>query len=301
MKNWFCIAQEEVLKDLETNPENGLNSEEAEERLEKYGRNEIESKPGDSLIKRFLDQMKDPMIIVLLVAAVLSFVSSGFTEWVDSVFILAIVILNAIISISQETNAEKALEALRQMSAPLAKVIRNGEISRIEAHLLVPGDIIVLEAGDLAPADARILECANLRADESAMTGESVPVDKQVVDSLPDDTVLAERRNMVISSTVITNGRGVCVVTETGMKTEVGRIADLLMSEDDDETPLQKRMTEVSKALSIICLSVCVVMFAVGLIYGRQLLEIFMTAVALAVAAIPEGLAAIVVISLAWV
>jgi len=299
MKNWFTLTPEEVLSNFGTCQENGLSSENAEKQLEKFGKNELLSKPRDSLIKRFLDQMKDPMIIVLLVAAVLSYVSSGFQDWVDSVFILAIVILNAIISISQETNAEKALEALRKMSAPLAKAIRDGEIIRMESNLLVPGDIIILEAGDLVPADARILECANLRADESAMTGESVPVDKLVIESMPEDTVLADRKNMVISSTVITNGRAVCVVTETGMKTEVGRIADLLMSEDDDVTPLQKRMTEVSKVLSIICLSVCAIMFGVGVIYGRPLLEIFMTAVALAVAAIPEGLAAIVVISLA--
>ena len=299
MNNWFHLTAKEVLTKLETSQESGLSAEETAQRLEKYGSNELISKPGDSLIKRFLNQLKDPMIIVLLAAAVLSFVSSGFKEWVDSVFILAIVILNAIISLTQESNAEKSLEALRKMSAPIAKAIRNGEIARIEASQLVPGDIILLEAGDLVPADSRILECANLRADESAMTGESVPVDKQVIDNLPEDTVLADRKNMVISSTVITNGRAVCVVTETGMRTEVGRIADMLMSEDDDETPLQKRMTEVSKALSIICLIVCGVMFAVGLIYGRPILEVFMTAVALAVAAIPEGLAAIVVISLA--
>ena len=185
------------------------------------------------------------------------------------------------------------------MSAPLAKVVRGGQITRVETNLLVPGDIIVLEAGDLVPADARILECANLKADEAAMTGESVPVTKNASDGLPEDTALGDRKNMVISSTVITNGRATCVVTSTGMETEVGQIAGMLMNEEDSETPLQKKMAEISKVLSVICLGVCVVMFFVGLLYQRPILEIFMSAVALAVAAIPEGLAAVVTIVLA--
>ena len=288
-----------MLSQLNADPSAGLSAQEAETRLKTYGRNELETPPPESLFKRFLAQMKDPMIIVLLVAAVLSFVSSGFTDWVDSVIILLIVIVNAVISISQENNANKALEALRKMSAPLAKVVRSGELIRLETGLLVPGDIIHLEAGDLVPADARILECANLKADESAMTGESVPVGKRVIDSLPEETGLADRKNMVVSSSVITNGRAVCVVTATGMDTEVGRIANMLMREEEGETPLQKKMAEISKSLSVICLSVCVVMFLVGLLYSRPILEIFMTAVSLAVAAIPEGLAAVVTIVLA--
>ncbi len=284
---------------LNVTAQSGLTDSEAKNRLDKYGPNELKSAEKESLFMRFLDQMKDPMIIVLLIAAVLSFVSSGFTDWVDSVIILLIVIVNAVISISQEDNAEKALEALRKMSAPLAKVIRNGSLTRVETNLLVPGDIIVLEAGDLVPADARILECANLKADEAAMTGESVPVSKNALDSLPEDTALGDRKNMVISSTVITNGRATCVVTSTGMETEVGQIAGMLMNEEDSETPLQKKMAEISKVLSVICLGVCVVMFFVGLLYQRPILEIFMSAVALAVAAIPEGLAAVVTIVLA--
>ncbi|WP_303219987.1 cation-translocating P-type ATPase, partial [Enterococcus asini] len=184
-------------------------------------------------------------------------------------------------------------------SAPLAKVIRNGKLEHVETATLVPGDIIELEAGDLVPADARVLTAANLKADESAMTGESVPVNKKALDSLPEDTVLAERKNMLISSTVITNGRATCVVTDTGMKTEVGRIANLLITEDDNTTPLQQKMAEISKILSIICLGICVLMFIVGLLYHRPILEIFMMAVSLGVAAIPEGLAAIVTIVLA--
>ena len=299
MKSWHFMTEEEVLSQLNADPSAGLSAQEAETRLKTYGRNELETPPPESLFKRFLAQMKDPMIIVLLVAAVLSFVSSGFTDWVDSVIILLIVIVNAVISISQENNANKALEALRKMSAPLAKVVRSGELIRLETGLLVPGDIIHLEAGDLVPADARILDCANLKADESAMTGESVPVGKRVIDSLPEETGLADRKNMVVSSSVITNGRAVCVVTATGMDTEVGRIANMLMREEEGETPLQKKMAEISKSLSVICLSVCVVMFLVGLLYSRPILEIFMTAVSLAVAAIPEGLAAVVTIVLA--
>lgn len=296
---WYHQTENEVLKELKTDSERGLTDEEAGTRLTKYGCNELQGREEESMLKRVLEQLKDPMIIVLLVAAVLSLASSGFKDWVDPIIILLIVIVNAIISISQEDNAKKALEALRKMSAPLAKVIRNGEIVRLETGLLVPGDVIVLEAGDLVPADARILTAANLKADESAMTGESVPVSKSAVDSLPENTGLADRQNMVISSTVITNGRATCVVTGTGMDTEVGRIASMLMEKDDTTTPLQKKMAEISKALSIICLGVCAVMFAVGLLYHRAILEIFMMAVSLAVAAVPEGLAAVVTIVLA--
>ena len=299
MGQWYSKSIKQVLDELKVSPEKGLSGSEAKERLGKYGYNELKGAEKESLLMRFLEQMKDPMIIVLLVAAVLSFVSSGFTDWVDSVIILLIVVVNAVISISQEDNAEKALEALRKMSAPLAKVIRDGQVTRVETNLLVPGDVIVLEAGDLVPADARILECANLKADESAMTGESVPVSKNASEGLPEDTPLGDRKNMVISSTVITNGRATCVITATGMETEVGRIAGMLMNEEDSETPLQKKMAEISKVLSVICLGVCAVMFFVGLFYRRPILEIFMSAVALAVAAIPEGLAAVVTIVLA--
>lgn len=299
MALWFAKSQEEVLSSLDTNIEEGLSSQEVEKRLQSFGRNELEVKKQESLLKKVLGQLEDPMIIVLLIAAFLSYVSSGFEDWIDSVIILLIVVINAIISISQENNASKSLEALQKMSAPLAKVIRNGKLEHVETATLVPGDIIELEAGDLVPADARVLTAANLKADESAMTGESVPVNKKALDSLPEDTVLAERKNMLISSTVITNGRATCVVTDTGMKTEVGRIANLLITEDDNTTPLQQKMAEISKMLSIICLGICVLMFIVGLLYHRPILEIFMMAVSLGVAAIPEGLAAIVTIVLA--
>lgn len=299
MSMWHSMPARGVLEQLKTGQSAGLTGEEAERRLRQYGRNELEQREKESLFRRFLGQMKDPMILVLLAAAVLSLIASGFEDWIDAVIILLIVLVNAAISISQEDNAEKALEALRKMSAPLAKVIRGGKLERVNTALLVPGDIILLEAGDLVPADARLLECANLKADESAMTGESVPVSKEAVDDLPAETALADRRNMVISATVITNGRATAVVTATGMDSEVGRIAGMLMNEGDSETPLQRKMTEISKTLSFICLGVCAVMFGVGLIERKDILQMFLTAVSLAVAAIPEGLPAIVTIVLA--
>ena len=296
---WFHKTPGETLDELDSDQSRGLSSEEAERRLAQYGPNQLAAGKKDSLAKRFLNQMKDPMIIVLLAAAVLSLISSRGEDWIEAVIILIIVIVNACISISQENSAEKALEALQKMSAPLAKVLRNGEIVRLETSQLVPGDIIVLEAGDLVPADARILDCASLKADESAMTGESVPVSKAALDSLPEETPLADRKNMVISSTVITNGRATCIVTATGMDTEVGHIAGMLMGEDDTDTPLQRKMGEISKTLSFVCLAVCAVMFGLGLIYRHGVLEMLMSAVSLAVAAIPEGLPAIVTIVLA--
>ena len=299
LSQWYHDTKEEVLKSLDTDVENGLSEAEVNKRLESFGSNELEEQEKESIFMKVLGQLKDPMIIVLLIAAVLSYVSSGFQDWVEPVIILLIVVVNAIISISQENNADKSLEALQKMSAPLAKVIRNGKIENVNTPNLVPGDIVELEAGDLVPADARILSASNLKADESAMTGESVPVAKKDIDSLPEDTGLADRKNMLISSTVVTNGRATAVVTDTGMKTEVGRIANMLISEDDNTTPLQRKMAEISKVLSILCLGICVVMFVVGLLYSRPILEIFMMAVSLGVAAIPEGLAAIVTIVLA--
>ena len=299
MSLWFTKSPAETLSELKSDQVRGLTSQEAERRLEQYGPNALEGGKKESLLVRFLKQMKDPMIIVLLAAAVLSLISTGGEDWIEALIILIIVIVNACISISQENSAEKALEALQKMSAPLAKVIRDGQQIRLDTGKLVPGDIIVLEAGDLVPADARILECANLKADESAMTGESVPVSKQMITLLPEETPLADRKNMVVSSTVITNGRAVCVVTATGMETEVGHIAKMLTSEEEGETPLQKKMAEISKTLSFVCLAVCAVMFGVGLIYRHGFLEMLMSAVSLAVAAIPEGLPAIVTIVLA--
>lgn len=299
MSQWFAKTSGQVLSELGSDRAAGLTSKEVQKRLEQHGPNKLEQAKKEPLAVRFLNQMKDPMILVLLAAAILSLISTGGEDWVEALIILLIVVVNACISISQEDNAERALEALQKMSAPLAKVIRDGQQVRLETSQLVPGDIIVLEAGDLVPADARILECANLKADESAMTGESVPVSKEAVESLPPETALGDRRNMVISSTVITNGRALCLVTGTGMDTEMGRIAGMLMGQSDISTPLQRKMGEISKTLSFVCLAVCAVMFGVGLLYNQGILDMFMRAVSLAVAAIPEGLPAIVTIVLA--
>lgn len=299
MSAWHNKTPGSILAELKTSRDSGLSEPQAQQRLEQYGPNELEQQKKKSLTARLFAQLKDPMILVLLIAAILSFAASGFKEWADTIIILVIIFVNAGISISQEGNAERALEALRNMSAPLAKVIRGGKVLRLETNALVPGDIILLEAGDLVPADARILECSSLKTDESAMTGESLPVSKQAVDRLPVETTLGDRVNMVISGTVVTSGRAVCVVTDTGMSSEMGRIAGLLRDAGDITTPLQLRMVEISKILSLICLFVCAVTFGVGLLQGKDLLDMFMTAVSLAVAAIPEGLPAIVTIVLA--
>ncbi|MCI8478730.1 MAG: calcium-translocating P-type ATPase, PMCA-type [Oscillospiraceae bacterium] len=296
---WYSRTAGQTMQELNSDRRRGLSGQEAGERLKQYGRNELNGTKRESLVRRFLDQMRDPMILVLLAAAGLSLTASGGEDWLDAVIILLIVVVNACISISQENNAEQAMEALRRMSAPQAKVVRDGTVIQLDTALLVPGDIIVLEAGDLVPADARLLESASLKADESAMTGESVPVAKTADLVLAENTPLADRRNMLAASTVITNGRGTAVVTATGMETEVGRIAGMILEAEEVATPLQKKMTEISKTLSFVCLCVCAVMFGVGLLQGKALLDMFLTAVSLAVAAIPEGLPAIVTIVLA--
>ena len=299
MANWHGQSAAQVLTELESSRERGLSRGEAEARLTRYGPNRLEQTRKKSLPLRLLGQLKDPMILVLLAAAGLSLWAGGGEDWLDAAIILGIVAVNACISLSQEDSAQRALEALRQMSAPQARAIRDGREVRLDAQALVPGDIIRLEAGDLVPADGRILEAAGLETDESALTGESAPVSKEAAGPLPQDTPLAERVNMVAASTVVTRGRCLCVVTATGMDTEVGWIAGLLLEKGESKTPLQKKMGEISATLSFVCLCVCAVMFGVGALQGRDLLGMFLTAVSLAVAAIPEGLPAIVTIVLA--
>ncbi len=298
LNNPHAAPEEKLLNDLGTNREKGLSPGEAARRLKEYGPNTLEEPPGKSIGIRLLEQLKDPMILVLLAAAVLSVISSGGTDFLDAAIILLIVVINAVISIVQETGAEKSLAALQQMAAPQASVIRDGVLSRVETALLVPGDLIRLEAGDYVPADARILSAAGVKADESSLTGESVPVDK-FPGVLKGDTPLGDRSNMVLASTVISGGRALAVVTGTGMETEVGHIASMLLRQEEGETPLQRKMAEISKSLSAICLGVCAIMFGVGLLQGKDLLSMLMEAVSLAVAAIPEGLPAIVTIVLA--
>ena len=298
MDNWHSLSTAQVMKELGVRTQ-GLTEREAAQRLEKYGPNRLAQPDPPGLLFRILGQLKDPMILVLLAAAGLSLAASGGEDWLDGAIILVIVAVNAIISITQEDHAQQALEELRRMSSPQASVLREGRPRRSAAAALVPGDVILLEAGDMVPADARILECSRLQADESAMTGESVPVEKQAADALPPDTPLGDQVNMLISGTLITAGRGTALVVATGMDTQMGRIAGLLLEGREGDTPLQRRMGEISKSLSFLCLSVCAVMFGVGLFQGKGLLDMFLTAVSLAVAAIPEGLPAIVTIVLA--
>ena len=299
MRAWYAMETREVLKELRTSGTEGLSAGEARRRLERNGRNELKAREGPGLLRRLLGQLRDPMVLVLLGAAGLSLWAGGGEDWVEAVIILGIVLLNAVISLTQEDNAQKALEALRDLSAPMANVIREGRPCWVEAGQLVPGDLICLEAGDLVPADARVLSAAGLTADESAMTGESLPVAKEACGALPPGTGLGDRKNMVLSGTVITAGRGRCVITATGMETEMGHIAGLLLEQKEGKTPLQKKMEEISGTLSFLCLCVCAVMFGVGLLRGKGLLDMFLTAVSLAVAAIPEGLPAVVTIVLA--
>lgn len=298
MDEWHSRPTSQIMKELDTSP-SGLTSQEAAHRLKTLGPNELEPPKKASMLARVLGQLKDPMILVLLAAAVLSLIASGGEDWLDGVIILIIVVVNSIISISQEDQAQHALEELRRMSSPTARVLRDGKEERVPASALVPGDVILLEAGDQVPADAHILECSRLQADESAMTGESLPVEKEALEALPEDTALGDRCNMLISGTLVTAGRGVALVVATGMNTQMGRIAGLLLEDNDNDTPLQRKMAEISKTLSFLCLGVCVVMFVLGLLEGKNILEMFMTAVSLAVAAIPEGLPAIVTIVLA--
>ena len=299
--DYFNKKVDEVQKELETDIENGLNKEETEEKRKKYGFNELEAKKKESLLVKFLKQFKDFMIIILIIAAIVSaFVGvkegEGFT---DSIIIMVVVIVNAIIGLVQENKAEKSLEALQKLSAHASKVIRNGELQVIPARELLPGDIVVLETGDYVPADIRLTEAINLKIQESALTGESVPIEKTTDVITDNETSLGDRKNMAFSSSMVTYGRGKGIVTAIGMNTEVGKIAGMLNEVEEKETPLQKRLNDLGKTLGIVCLIICVVIFLIGIAEGKELVDMFMTAVSLAVAAIPEGLAAVSTIVLA--
>ena len=298
-RTFYSDTPRQVLDTLDTDPDQGLSQGEGARRLAGYGENKLEKAKPPGLLRQVLAQLRDPMILVLLAAAALSFFAGGGQDWLDTAIILLIVVFNTVISVSQEDNARKALEALEKLAAPRARVLREGVERRLESTHLVPGDILLLEAGDYVPADGRILWAAGFQTDESAMTGESLPVHKRAGDGLPPDTPLAERKNMVIGGTVVTGGRAKVVVTATGMQTEMGKIAGLLLRQGQGETPLQRKMKEVSRVLSLVCVGVCAVMFGVGMLQHRDILDMFLTAVALAVAAIPEGLPAIVTIVLA--
>ena len=301
-------AAEEVLSALETDVQRGLTAEQVAARRAQYGENKLDEKKKKPLIVRFLEQFKDVMIIILLIAACVSFGIICYQvfvtheespiEFVEPALIVFIVVLNAIMGLVQESKAEKALEALKNMSAPHARVIRDGKEQLIQASELVPGDIIFLEAGDFVPADARLLKSSNLKSEESALTGESVPSEKDASAVVDENSAIGDRDNMVFSGCSITYGTATAVVTGTGMKTEMGKIANLLAGEKEVRTPLQQKLAQLGKYLGIVALAACVVIFIVGACVGLDWLELFMTAVSLAVSAIPEGLPAVVTIVL---
>lgn len=300
-EKWFSKSLKETAKLLETDIENGLSQKEVNKRYEKYGHNELKAKAKKSLFVKFLEQFKDFMIIVLIIAAIVSGIV-GMQQgegMADTFIILIVVVVNAIIGVAQENKAEKSLEALQKLSSHVAKVIRDGKLTVVQSADLVPGDIVVLDTGDFIPADLRIIEAVNLKSQESALTGESVPVEK-TSDTIEDESVgIGDRKNMLFSSSLITYGRGKGIVVETAMKTEVGKIAEMISEVEDSETPLQKKLDGLGKTLGIVALVICAVIFIVGLLYGKAPLTMFMTAVSLAVAAIPEGLAAVSTIVLA--
>lgn len=299
--NWHNLSIEESLKELNTSKASGLSEKEVSKRLHKYGNNVLETQKSKSLFQKFFSQFTDFMIIILICAALVSFFVSlleGHADFVDPVIIFAIIILNAVLGVIQETKAEKSLEALKKLSAPTASVKRKGIVETVDSSLLVPGDIIFLEAGNFVPADARLIASYNLKVEESSLTGESHPVEKQADCILPKEALIGDRKNLVMSTSIITYGRGTAVVTNTGMNTEVGHIAKLIMNDEAPLTPLQKRLAQTSKALGIVALAICIIIFIVGVIKKISAFDMFMTSVSLAVAAIPEGLPAIVTIML---
>ena len=295
-------SRSQVVETLKSDITLGLSQAEAQQRLSQYGENKLREMPKKTNVQRFLDQFKDAMILILLIAAAISFtvaiVEGNPKEFFEPVLILLIVFINAILGVFQESKAEKALDALKNMSAPHARVIRDGKEMLISSSELVPGDIIRLEAGDFIPADARQLQSASLKAEESALTGESVPSEKDAEAVVAEDAPLGDRSNMVFSGCSVTYGTATAIVTATGMDTQMGKIADLLDNEEDGQTPLQQKLAQLGKYLGFMALGACAIIFLVGILNGLEILHIFMTAVSLAVSAIPEGLPAIVTIVL---
>ena len=300
-KSWFNKTSQEVEQELKTNCQNGLSSNQVQENMKKYGLNELQEKKKDSLLKKFLEQFKDFSIIVLIIAAIVSGVvgvaqGEGFS---DTIIILIVVILNAVIGVAQESKAEKSLEALKKLSSHASKVIRNGKEQVIPARELVPGDLVIIETGDYIAADLRIIEAVNLKSQEASLTGESVPVEKITEKIDGNEIGIGDRKNMLFSSSLITYGRGKAIVVNTGMNTEVGKIAGMLDNAEKQETPLQQKLNDLGKTLGIACLAICAVIFVIGLLQGKEIIDMFMTAVSLAVAVIPEGLVAVSTIVLA--
>ncbi|NLY66009.1 MAG: calcium-translocating P-type ATPase, SERCA-type [Tissierellia bacterium] len=293
---WYKKSKEEVVSQLSTSTDKGLSNEEAQKRLEKYGPNALKEEGKQSMLSKIIAQFNDFLILILIVAAVISYFVG---EKVDAVVIIAIVIVNAALGIYQEGKAEKSLEALKKMAAPSAKILRNGNVEVIPSNNVVPGDIVILETGDVIPADLRLIESSNLKVEEASLTGESVPVEKDSNITFDEDVSLGDRVNMAYSSTIVSYGRGKGVVVGTGHDTEIGKIATMIQTYDNEPTPLQRKLNQLGKFLGIVVIVVCLVVFGLGLYQGRDVLSMFMTSISLAVAAIPEGLAAIVTIVLA--
>lgn len=294
---WFTKSQEDVLKELKVDPIKGLSKDEANKRLEQYGMNKLKTKPKKNIIALFLSQLKDMLIYVLLGAAAITL---AIGEYSDAIIILLVVVLNAVIGVVQEFKAEKAVEALQKMTTPKSLVRRDGDLVEINSEEVVPGDIIILDAGRFIPADIRLIESANLQIEESALTGESVPTDKNAQAILSDPkTSIGDKTNMAFMSTLVTYGRGEGVVVATAMDTEIGKIAKILDDDSNEMTPLQKRLDELGRILGYLAIGICLLIFVIALIQKRDIMEMFLTAISLSVAAIPEGLAAIVAIVLA--
>ena len=298
---WHSSSVEEIAKNLKTNINIGLPDDEAQKRFERYGPNNLKEKKKESIFVKFIKQFNDFMIITLIIAAIISAVVSklnGEADYIDSIIIVAIVIFNAIMGLVQEQKAEKSLEALKKMTAPNAKVRRNGRVQEIDATLVVPGDIVILEAGNYVPADCRLINSYNLKIEESALTGETIPSLKDSSKILKENTAMGDLCNMVFATTIVVNGHGEAIVVETGMNTRVGKIAGMIIEDESPETPIQKKLAEVGKILAIACIIICVLIFVIGIFKRIPIIEMFMTSVGLAVAAIPEGLPAIVTIML---
>lgn len=294
--NWYFLEKKDVSIKLNTDIEKGISSDLANERLKTFGYNELIGKKGVTIWQMLLSQFQDFLVLILIGA---SLVSALIGEVTDSIVIILIVVLNATLGVIQESRANKALEALKKMAAPEAKVVRDGKIIEIPARELVPGDLVLLEAGNYVPADLRLVESVNLKIEEASLTGESVPAEKNAEIVFNEEVPLGDRSNSAFMSTVVTYGRGKGIVVGTGMNTEIGLIAEMLESYEEESTPLQKKLAELGKVLGIASLAICGIVFILGLIRGVPILEMFMTAVSLAVAAIPEGLPAIVTIVLA--
>ncbi len=298
---WQTLRKEEVLRKLSTDEKQGLTEKDVQERQEKYGKNKLQEKKKESFIVKFIKQFNDFMIIILIIASIISAVVSkmqGENDYVDSIIIIGIVVFNALMGVIQEAKAEKSIEALKQMTPQLAKTIRNGKTVEVNAEELVKGDIIILDAGNFVPADCRILESHNLKIEESSLTGETQGAEKDADVICSKNAPLGDMKNMAFMASITVNGHGKAVVTDTGMNTKVGQIANMIIEDEAPQTPLQKKLGEVGKILGLACLAICVIIFVMGLIKHIEPVEMFMTSVGLAVAAIPEGLPAIVTIML---